>query len=77
MDVINMLVICDIPGIHNTAGNLLMQLFVVSQGFTNIDDFSMLCIKDVPHMIKDHNSVPNQESQLGAIQLRKLQALVW
>ena len=28
-------------------------------------------------MIKDHNLVPNKEAHLGAIQQRKLQALVW
>ena len=72
-----MLVICDIPDLRNTAGNLLTRLFIDYQGFTNINDFAMLCIKDVPRMIKDHNSVQNQEARLGAIQWRKLQALVW
>ena len=54
-----------------------MQLFIYSQGFTGIYDFTMLRIKNVPHMIKDHNLVPNKEAHLGAIQQRKLQVLMW
>ena len=52
-----------------------MQLFIDSQGFTGIDNLTMLCIKDVPNMIKDHNLVPNQEACVGAIQKCKLQEL--
>ena len=37
----------------------------------------MLHIKDVPHMIKDNNSVPNKESRLGYFQQHGLQVLVW
>ena len=37
----------------------------------------MLRNKYAPHMIKDHNLVPNKEAHLGAIQQRKFQALLW
>ena len=42
-----------------------------------IDDFTILRVNDIPHMIKYNNSVPNQESCFGAIHQRKLQAMVW
>ena len=35
----------------------------------------MLRIKDVHHMIKDHNLVSNQEVKVGYIQQLKLQAI--
>ena len=72
-----MLVVCGILDLQNSAGNRLTHLFIYSQGFIGIDDFSMLRVKDVPHMIKDHNLVPNQEAHLVVIQQCKLQALVW
>ena len=72
-----MLVVCGIIDLHNPAGNCPTQLFIYSQGFTGIDDLSMIRIKDVPHMIKDHNSVPNQDAHLGTFKQRKLQVLVW
>ena len=62
-----MLVVCDIMDMKNSAGNCLTQLFIDQQGFSGIDDFSMLRIKGVPHIKKDHNLVPNQETRLGAI----------
>ena len=37
----------------------------------------MLRITGIPCIMKNHNMVPNQEAHLGAIQQRKLQALVW
>ena len=77
MDLRNMLVFCGIPYLKNPAGNFLTQLFIDTQGFTGVEDCIMLRIKDVPHMIKDHNSVPNQEALLGDIHQHKLQALVW
>ena len=55
-----MLLVCGIPDIQNATGNRPTLLFIESQGFASVEDFSMLRIKDVPHMIKDHNSVPNQ-----------------
>ena len=67
MDLLNMFVICGIPDMQNPAGNHLGQLFIDSQGFTVIDDFIMLPTKIVPHMIKDHNLVSNQEACLGTI----------
>ena len=61
MDLLNMFVICGIPDMQNPAGNHLGQLFIDSQGST------ILPTKIVPHMIKDHNLVTNQEARLGAI----------
>ena len=73
----SVLLVCGIPDIQNGAGNRPTVLFIDSQGFTSMDDLPMLRIKDVPHMIKDHNSVPNQAARLGAVQQRKIQALIW
>ena len=62
--------------LQNPSGNIHKKFFIDYQGFTGIDYFSMLRIKDVTHMIKDNNLVTNQESLLGAIQNRRLQGLV-
>ena len=59
MDLLNMFVVCGIPDMQDPAGNHVRQLFIDSQGFTGIDDLSMLYIRDLPHIIKDHNSLPN------------------
>ena len=56
----NMLVVCGIPSLKNPARYRPTQLFIDSQGFMGVDDFTMLRIKYVPHMIKYHNLVPNQ-----------------
>ena len=55
-----MIVACVILHLQNTGGNFLNQLFIDSQGLIGIDDFSMLCIKDVPYILKNHNLVPYQ-----------------
>ena len=60
MDLRHILVVCDIPDMQNPAGSHPTQMFIYSQGFMGIDDFSMLHIKDVYHMIMDCHSVPNQ-----------------
>ena len=77
MDLIHMLVFCCILFMQNSSGNFPVQLFIDSKGFTGIDDFYMLNIKEVPNMIKDNNLVTNEEARLGAIQQLKLQVLVW
>ena len=59
--------VCGITDLHNPAWNRPTQLFIDYQRFRGIDDFTMLLIKNVTHMIKDHNLVPNQEALLGAI----------
>ena len=71
-----MLVVCGIIDMKNLAGNGPTQMFIDLRGFVGIDDFTMLSIKDLPHMIKDHNLVKNQGAQLGTIQQRKLHVLV-
>ena len=63
-----MLVVYGILVLQNIAVNYPTQLFIYSQGFKGIKDFSMLRIKDLLRMIKDNNLVPNQEARLGAIQ---------
>ena len=72
-----MLVVCGIMDTNNTAGNHSTHRFIDSQGFMGIDYLTMLHIKNVPHMIKDHNLTPNKDSRLGTIQHRRLQYLVW
>ena len=52
-----MLVVCGITDMKNPAWNLPTQLFIDFQGFTGIDDLYMICIKDAPHMIKNHDRV--------------------
>ena len=60
MHLRSMLVICGITDMQNPAGNHPTQLFIDSQGFMGIDDFTILRIKYVPNMINNHNLVPNQ-----------------
>ena len=67
MDLRHMLVVCGIMYLQNLAVNILTQLFIDYQSFIGVGDLSMLSIKDVPRIIKDHNLVPNQEARLGAI----------
>ena len=61
IDLSSGLVVCGIPDMQNTAGNRPEQLFMNPKGFTGIDDFIMLRIKDVTNIIKYHNLVPNKE----------------
>ena len=51
MDSRHMLVVCGIPDLNNPSVNLLIQLFINTQGFMGIKNFFMLYIKDAPHMI--------------------------
>ena len=60
MDVRNMFVICGISYMKNPEDSCPTRMFIDSQGFIGIGDFTMRCIKDVPHMIKDNKLVPNQ-----------------
>ena len=52
-----MLIICGFPDPHNLAVNFPVELFIDTQLFTGIDDFTMLCIKDVPRTVKYHNRI--------------------
>ena len=52
--------VCVVTDLQNPAGNFPTRMFIDSQVFTGIDDLSMLRIKDLPHMIKYHNLVPNK-----------------
>ena len=55
MDLGNMFFVCGIPDLQNPAGNRLTQIFIFSRGFKGVDDFTILCIEDVPNMKKYHN----------------------
>ena len=68
---------CGIPDIANQARNRLTPLFAESHRLGEIEDFGILEIKDVPNMIKAHNSTPGQEYRMGVVQQRKIQALIW
>ena len=72
-----MVVVCGIPDLQNPAVNCPTQLFIDSQGFTWIDNFTIIHIRDVPRMIKEHSLVTNTEARSGAIQQHKLQAILW
>ena len=73
----NMMRTCGIPDIPNVAGDRPTVLFIQSQGLVTVADITILNVKDVPNMIKGHNSVPNQAARLGSVQQRKIQALIW
>ena len=77
MDLRHILVVCGIRDLRNPEWNRLMQLYIDYQGFTGIYGFSMVRIKDAPHMIKDHNLVPNQYAHVGTTQQHKSRVLVW
>ena len=76
-DLRNMMRTCGIPDIPNVAGDRPTVLFIQSQGLVTVADITILNVKDVPNMIKGHNSVPNQAARLGIVQQRKIQALIW
>ena len=67
MDLRHMLAVCGITYIWNPAGNRSTKLFIDSQGFMGIHNFTILHIEDIPHMIKYHNLGPIQEARLGNI----------
>ena len=69
--------VCGIPDLLNLTGNRPTQLFITYQGLGDIKDSLMLRIKDVPYVIKDHHLVPAEAAQLGAVQQRKMQVLIW
>ena len=71
-----LLQVCGIHDLLNPSGNPPTQLFITSQGLGYIKGFLMIWIKDVPYMVKDHNLVPAQAAQLGAVQQCKIQALI-
>ena len=56
----HMLVVCVIPDLQNPAGNIPTQLFIDSQVIIVVGDFSMISIKELPHMINDPNLMPNK-----------------
>jgi hypothetical protein len=75
-DLRNMLLVCGIPDIQNAAGVRPTQAFIDSAGFSSVDDFGVMRLKDAITMIKEHNSVPGQTARLSAVHQRKIQALI-
>jgi hypothetical protein len=77
MTLRTMLMRCGLPDIANGAGTRPTQAFIDSQGFMDIQDFTIMAVKDVPNMIKNHNSISGQSVVLGAVHQRKIQALIY
>ena len=71
------LLTCGLPDIKNIDGKRPTQAFINWQGFADIDNFSILEVKDVPYMIKNHNSIHDQSVILGAVHQKKIQALIY
>ena len=65
------LLTCGLPDIKNIDGKRPTQAFINWQGFADIDNFSILEVKDVPYMIKNHNSIHDQSVILGAVHQKK------
>ena len=72
-----MLLTCGLPDIANAAGTIPTHAFIDSQGFTDVEDFTILPVKDVPNMVKNHNSINGQTVILGAVHQRKVQDLIY
>ena len=70
------LLTCGLPDIDNVDGERPTQAFVNSQGFADINDFTILSVKDVPYMIKNNNSIHDHSVILGAVHQRRIQALI-
>ena len=74
MTIRQMLLTCGLPDIANGAGTRPAQAFIDSQGFTDVKDFTIMSVKDVPNIIKNHNSVNGQTVILWDVHQRKVQA---
>ena len=77
MTIRQMLLTCGLPDIANAAGTRPTQAFIDSQGFTDIEDFTIMSVKDVPNMIKNDNPINGQNVILGDVHQRKVQALIY
>ena len=71
-----MLLVCGLQEIANAMDHRPTQAFIDSQGFVTVEDFTIMAVKDVPYMIKNHNSIHQQSVILGAVHQRKIQALI-
>ena len=77
MTIRQMLLICGLPDTVNAAGTRPTQAFIDSQGFTHVEDFTIISVKDVLNMINNHNSINGQIVILGYVHQRKLQVLIY
>ena len=66
-----------LPDIENINGERPTQAFINLQAFADINDFAILAVKDVPYIIKNHNSIHDQIVILGMLHHRKRQALIY
>ena len=71
------LLTCGLPDTKNIDGERPTQAYINSQGFADTDDFAILAVKDVPYMIKNHNSIHDQSVILGLVHQRRIQALIY
>ena len=72
-----MLLTCGLPDIANAAGTRPTKACIDSQGFTDVEDFTIISFQDVPNMIGNHNSINGQNVILESVHHRKLQALIY
>ena len=71
------LLTCGLPDINNIDGKRPTQAFINLQGIADIDDFAILSVKDVPYMIKNHNSIHDQSVILRTVHQRRIQAPIY
>ena len=71
------LITCCLPDIKIINGERPTQDFINSQSFADIEDLAILAVKDVPYMIKNHNSIHDQSVILVAVHQRRIQALIY
>ena len=62
-----MLLTYGLPDLVNLEGIRPTQSFINSQGFSGIEGFTILSIKDVSNMIMNHNLIHDQILILGAV----------
>ena len=77
MTLQQVLLTCGLPDIKNIDGKRPTQAFINLQGFADINDFSILEVKDVPYMINNHNSIHELSVILGLVHQRRIQALIY
>ena len=77
MTIRKMLLTCGLSEIANDAGTRPTQVFINYQGFTDVEDFTIISFQDVPNMIGNHNSINGQNVILESVHHQKLQALIY
>ena len=77
MSLWKVLLTCGLPDTENIDDKRPTQAFVNSKGFADINDFTILSVKDVPYMIKNHISIHDQSVILGEVHQSRIQALIY